>query len=506
VKVTRAAVSIQAAHRGRAKEIRKDDVRAFVPRTPASGELVAASGKSYLIEVAGAKAPFQRLPRFSIDYEWTSTFDYLLFLNRVSGRSFHDPARYPVFPALIRANVDVRELDARQPKQFAEPTSIEKVENTAAEFAEREFVAPEFFCFPELVRGPLPKWAETPFDFVYGMRQLLESDLASLWIPNWIRALWEPGHAIRGISHEPILTIWPSQKKPDEPTAPLITFHVAETLIAFAWLSEESIGCVSRSGKILNFGLGTKAITAGKSDDIAGDFGDFEFFTLRRRLLIYDRCDRTLATFGTEEKQEIQIESRLLSECNAVLVYCPNRFEVRTVDRILCKTDSEIVAIAASSPFQMVVIATADCKVHFHSARKGNKTMPSCQIDAFVDDILITEKWGFVLLHSTEMLYLYNLNGTEIKKVPLAAPVLKWTTFSNTFGFDYVACANAKEEIIFFEAFYPEKATVVGQAADVVCLAFDDASQRIIVVTADAAFTAIPCAIWKAPLKNLVDG
>jgi hypothetical protein len=265
VKVTTSEVRIEFPHK--TKTVTAAEISGFVPRTAACGELVTASGKSYLIAVNDSKAPFQKLKRFSINCKWTSTFDHLLFLNRVSGRSFHDP----------------------------------------------------------------------------------------------------------------------------------------------------------------------------------------------------------------------------------------NCFEVRAGDWSIGKSDSEIVAIAASSPFQMVVFVTAVCQMHLHSVRKGNETMPPCQFDAFIDSILITEKWGFVLLHSTETLYLYNLNGTEIKKVPITAPFLKWTTFSNVFGFDYVAAANAKGEIIFFEAFYPENATVVGRAADVVCIAFDDSSQRIIVVTAEAAFTAIPCPICQSP-------
>jgi hypothetical protein len=107
--------------------------------------------------------------------------------------------------------------------------------------------------------------------------------------------------------------------------------------------------------------------------------------------------------------------------------------------------------------------------------------------------ILITEKWGFVLLHSANRLYLYNLNGTEIHSVPLASPIVRWTAWSSVIGFDYAAYANAADEVIAFEVFYLGKRKSLGISRDVVCLQFHASSQRLIVVTADGQLKAVPC-------------
>jgi hypothetical protein len=108
-----------------------------------------------------------------------------------------------------------------------------------------------------------------------------------------------------------------------------------------------------------------------------------------------------------------------------------------------------------------------------------------------IDQIVITDKWGFVVLHSTETLYLYNVNGTRIKDVKLKAPILKWTAFTCPFGFDYIAFTDGDGQLGVFEAFYPENVDW-RTCTDVVCLKFDSVSERLVVVLLSGHVRAFP--------------
>jgi hypothetical protein len=317
------------------------------------------------------------------------------------------------------------------------------------------------------------------------------------------------------------LTSWPYKEVPDGRNWQNIDTKLRDSWIRFAWRGEAlpgalgkdpTVGLISSSGEVMWFRVSEASIENYHNASIMGDVDDYEFFSLGEQLLKYDRWDHTMVSFGTNQKwepirdenlSEIEIDSRLLAFCNSELVYCPNPFEVYRGTQRLCRSGSHIMALAANSRFGRVVFATADGRVHFHSSRKGNETMPPYEMGDVVDSVLITEKWGFVVMHSTQMLALSNLNGTPIKRASLDAPILKWTTFSSMNGFDYVAFVNTKRQIVAFEAFYPEEMTVIEEgttqrAADVVCLEFDRISERLMVVMADGCFMARSC-------KDLID-
>jgi hypothetical protein len=152
-----------------------------------------------------------------------STFEYLLQINKHSGRSFNNASEYPIFPWVIRdfesstlniENPDIYrdfskalELSSGvhmdQTNAWSSPllvlghlygeqrvSSVRNMWNALLtkpmDFRE---IAPEFFFFAELLFTrdvELPKWAHSAFDFVYWHRKALESEITSRKIHEWI--------------------------------------------------------------------------------------------------------------------------------------------------------------------------------------------------------------------------------------------------------------------------------------------------------------------------------
>jgi hypothetical protein len=192
------------------------------------------------------------------------------------------------------------------------------------------------------------------------------------------------------------------------------------------------------------------------------------------------------------EKIEIEIESGLFTEFGQTFLYCPNAFEVWRSGKVLCLSESRIVALSASWIFQIFVFATSDHKVHFHCARKGTEITAPTEINDVIRRILITEKCGFVIMHSDQMIYLYNVNGCKIKNVPLPAPILLWSTFSSYYSLDYIICTIGLQQIALFDVFYPEHMEIVCQSSDVILIHFDPTSDRIFYLTITQDFVVIP--------------
>lgn len=173
-----------------------------------------------------------------------SNFDYLMLLNRYSGRSFNDINQYPILPWII-SDYKSAELDTTDPTVFRdlhktmisigeerlnrlitqntlaldkylitpqnviesleslEPFSSMQCEEHITSISEmynkattddndyRELV-PEFFFLPEIIDSKieLPPWAENPLEFIYQQRKALESEFVSNSINSWFDLIW----------------------------------------------------------------------------------------------------------------------------------------------------------------------------------------------------------------------------------------------------------------------------------------------------------------------------
>jgi hypothetical protein len=236
---------------GNRENVRGDQIRFVFARmrfnSPRAVEVILWDGTPYFLDlgpnarsiakdIASLATHLEDPPSF-IDIErcpetrrWIdhslSNFDYLLFLNRIAGRTFSDPALYPIFPWVV-TDFESAELDfsnVAQSRDLRKPVGVLNEENItillnsgrqyffesapvtadsiarfrsqsslASTFADilstagdsRELI-PEFFSCPDAISGALPAWASTPFDFVYKHRKALESRYISLTLHSWI--------------------------------------------------------------------------------------------------------------------------------------------------------------------------------------------------------------------------------------------------------------------------------------------------------------------------------
>jgi hypothetical protein len=166
---------------------------------------------------------FQKLPsQVSLDIvgviqKWRNrhitNFEYIMWLNIFSGRSFHDSEMYPIFPLLFYSDSDgnrrIRDLtqhvlSRRQNDsfdfvdfEFSETYSTRQSVSALRATSPLNFIQvnseliPELFYLPEVVAGrELPKWCRSASDLIAQHATFLESEQVSSVLHKWIDLIW----------------------------------------------------------------------------------------------------------------------------------------------------------------------------------------------------------------------------------------------------------------------------------------------------------------------------
>ena len=230
--------------------------------TPNSFTLITCNSKCYLFTVTGGStidtfaklqdvslpncvfiercSPTSALEKLGITHKWRkraiSNFEYLMWLNVLSGRTFLDAESYPIFPALFftgdngerkerdlalnisdlratTAQLETVAQDESRPYRFNQTYLTPKVirsllkalnhKETTAHHSPAEILKqldptselpPEFFLLPEAFEGlELPPWCKSPVDLVRQHAQALESPQVTDALPKWIDMIWGTG-------------------------------------------------------------------------------------------------------------------------------------------------------------------------------------------------------------------------------------------------------------------------------------------------------------------------
>jgi hypothetical protein len=201
-----------------------------------------------------------------------------------------------------------------------------------------------------------------------------------------------------------------------------------------------------------------------------------DFWYCSKSLFAYDRSNETLTQFGESKQFEIAISGRLFVDMENGFIYSPDQFEIWSIKfngekKLRLRSTSRIIAMAARHPFRSLVFATIDRKVHFASLVRESEIIEK-EVPELIDAILITPKWGFVVMHSRSNLFVYNVNGTFVKSSTLTSEILTWTTFSSFAALDHVAFANEAGEVNYFEVYYPDRLESLWKCRDVIHISY----------------------------------
>ena len=486
----------------RARVIPAEKIEYVSFRTKLQFEICTKSGKAYFVtKFKNVKAQSSLFGyQKGMDYQWTSNFECLLWINRMAGRSFNNKDAYPIFPSVLADYEDptrqkVLVCDTSISPELGIPTC-----NLADVLTHSTSVAPEFYCFPERVKGQLPTWASTPYELVYGLRKCLESNAISARLKLWVKKFWEQeSKHIWTRSFDPMSRL-------TERLEPVVNPYVADFTInlnplSFAVSNGLHISVLSRYG-VHNFELDKEKIQEISSIPLDRNLvQDMQLFGVGATIFMYNKYTRTIWPVGSKEIEVGIIDPTTFTTFGDMWIFCRDSCDVwsckrenfRPVFERICQTDYQITALDVNERYHSLVFATVDGKVHFHTI--NGDEINKVEINEVATKLLITDVWGFVVIASDLKLFVYNVNGTFVKSHELQHPIVCWSHFSSHDGFDFIVFSDTSGHIGFFEVFYPSEIVALLELRDTMAVNFDTESQSFVAVSSDGHVKMINCDI-----------
>jgi hypothetical protein len=117
-------------------------------------------------------------------------------------------------------------------------------------------------------------------------------------------------------------------------------------------------------------------------------------------------------------------------------------------------------------------------------------------IEGVIEGILITQAWGFVIVHGGGTIGIYSVNGELLKRRELPSKGVSWSTFVSFDGFDFVTVACLNGDVCIFEAFFPDRITICHSCVDALFVRYIAENETLMIVRHSGVVE------WKHVQKN----
>jgi hypothetical protein len=419
-----------------------------------------------------------------------SNFEYLLLLNTMMGRSFRDQSAYPIMPWVI-SDFDCETFNLNDPTFFRsfeipretssdclyylsriEPfRSLQSLNNQFISmknaFSSTRELIPEFFISPEFLLDDsnpvvLPKWANSPIDFIYKHRIALETDYISSHLHLWITSLgYDCSQRNLSSVREGQFVVW-RIAVPQGIRAVLFPSKMI-------WMINQFDGLLSGDLKLKNpqfipIDIPKRRIS---SEPIRFCISSFPVFCC-----VYQTspCQVTLYTPNREPSIFISTQKIVKIHCDfPILVWMDSDFVLSVVDLPHGRSRYSIQLISVhlnvlyvSFGFHVIICGFRNGFLEIFSL-KNRSHLRSIDLEIGKPlKVLVTPAWGFIVVCVKEIveegsqfwLCVYTINGMFVRKCSLKSKIVEWIAWKNRSGFDYLAYCDKGNHLFVVEVYY----------------------------------------------------
>ncbi|EAX88735.1 Beige/BEACH domain containing protein [Trichomonas vaginalis G3] len=370
----------------------------------------------------------------------------------------------------------------------------------------RELI-PEFFYFPEFLLNlngfdfgqvrdekvddvKLPPWSKNAVEFVYKMRESLESDYVSENINNWIdfyfgvdqkkennlfcetcySGIWtkellknkeqrdtiEAQMTLLGQFPQQIFT----QKHPKrKPRKDIINdmrennkLKISENKIKSASINEHLVTILSENEiKVIEINPENfKIMKNYLNENVEIVLNENLYLTKTYSIQSFNNTNDKIVDLVNVSCYSLKRKSKIVVSYDSILNIFKDNFTISVPFY-----GESIKCCDVSTEYGLVICGTSSFSVNICKLNDGSK-IQTLDLDFCPNFVLITNKWGFIYcLDKTGNIMGSTLNGTVfMRNNHFGKEITCLTSFSSNFGFDYIALAYEDGKIVVFDAFY----------------------------------------------------
>jgi hypothetical protein len=162
--------------------------------------------------------------------------------------------------------------------------------------------------------------------------------------------------------------------------------------------------------------------------------------------------------------------------------------------RLICSILYERpIRVCVNLDFDLLVIATVERNVLFYTLSSGVFRRRGSLDGEIMDQILITDGWGFVIVITKPSVHVFNVNGFLIRRIPNSKNIAIACTWRSAGGFDYLCGSDVNGRLMICEAFRGDFADPICYVRGaVVALYFLPGADCIIAVTHEGRGFIVP--------------
>jgi len=453
-----------------------------------------------------------------------SSFEYIIKLNILSGRSFNNTHLYPIFPSIIsdfHNEYQIRDFSFSvipfQPNisrtfypHLEESSTLKDI------LINDPIIIPEFYYFPEVISptDELPLWATSNYEFIYRHRKLLESYSAKRLIIEWINAVFgldsnKWGHMVLFSSKHPTLSIHPKKDS-------LVLNHSLSTDLLFGTVLSKAPGhmtlaLIDMQGNLSNAKIKFNENRLHCQKILVSELSISKplIFSCDGQNILYLSVSKKEACFVSKKSHQIvMFPADLNTDIVALLMntfiyaadyssmYCSVIDEKSTQlkPRFIHKFESRLVRFFGSSKFKVVCAITQDNQIHLFSTSNW-RFITSIHVHDLVLNACITHSLGFIIIITYQYINVYNINGNLIKKCENTIHAKNIYPYVSSTGFDYIAYHDLSTNMIgTFEAFYPHHNIVVFPLnTETLYIEYEVLTNSFLIILRNGNIVSCPC-------------
>jgi len=116
-----------------------------------------------------------------------------------------------------------------------------------------------------------------------------------------------------------------------------------------------------------------------------------------------------------------------------------------------------IASISYSDSFNIVIFTTCDGSLFIYSLANG-RVINKYDLDSHIlSSVIFASGFGLILCYIPGQVFIFTSNGYLVKKVPFNREIVKWCTWADKSGTDFICSSDSQGNLSTFEAFYPNK-------------------------------------------------